>query len=54
VYETLQGLFEKSFNQEAGIPLSDAKIAGTLVSKMVEKTMALSGNCSETSVSEQF
>ncbi|MDR0584345.1 MAG: hypothetical protein LBG57_08380 [Treponema sp.] len=40
VYETLQGLFEKSFNQEAGIPQADARTAADFVAKTVEKTMS--------------
>jgi hypothetical protein len=43
VYETLRELFEKSFNQEAGIPQGDARIAATLVSRMVETTMSFKG-----------
>ena len=40
VYETLQGLFERSFNQEAGVPQADAKTAAGFVSKTVEQTMS--------------
>lgn len=43
VYDTIEGLFEKSFNQEAGVPQSDARTAATLVSKMVEKRMSFKG-----------
>jgi hypothetical protein len=43
VYDTLEELFEKSFNKEAGIPLSDARAAGTLVTQMVEKNMSFKG-----------
>ncbi|MDR2434255.1 MAG: hypothetical protein LBD47_06780 [Treponema sp.] len=46
VYETLHGLFEKSFNQEAGIPQADAKTAAKLVSAIVKKTMAFRGEYS--------
>jgi hypothetical protein len=43
VLQTLEELFEKSFNKEAGIPLADARAAGTLVAQMVDKTMSFKG-----------
>ena len=44
VYETLKILFEVSFNKEALIPQSDAKIAATLIARIVEKTMSFKGD----------
>ncbi|HCC37293.1 MAG TPA: hypothetical protein DEQ14_06555 [Treponema sp.] len=43
VYETLQALFEKSFNQEAGIPQADAKTAAKLIAATVAKSMSFKG-----------
>ncbi len=42
-YETLQALFEKSFNQEAGIPQADAKTAAKLIAATVAKSMSFKG-----------
>jgi hypothetical protein len=44
VYDTLKELFEKSFNQEVGIPQSDAKIAATLITNTVSKRMSFKGD----------
>jgi hypothetical protein len=40
LYETLSSFFEKSFNNDAGVPQADAKKAAKQFSITVEKTMA--------------
>jgi hypothetical protein len=40
IYDTLATFFEKSFNNDAGIPQTDAKKAAKQISSTIEKTMA--------------
>jgi len=40
VYETLHKFFEQSFNQDAAVPLSDAKVSSSEIVEVIEKLMA--------------
>ena len=40
LYDTLHKFFEKSFNKDAGVPLSDSKKAAEMAVEVIEKQMA--------------
>jgi hypothetical protein len=40
LYKTMKAFFEKSFNQDAGIPMADASTAAKKLTDLVQKTMS--------------
>ncbi|MDR2184731.1 MAG: hypothetical protein LBO80_03550 [Treponema sp.] len=44
LFETVTAFFEKTFNKEAGIPMTDAKKGSKKVTEIIEKTMNFVGD----------